>query len=175
MALTEPICIFWNLYISIIYGMLYLYFVSYPIVFTEIRGWSVGVSGLAFLGIGIGSFSAVLTEPLLRTMINAHRHDPMTGKVAPEAMGSVICIGAVLCPIGQLWFARTCVPVTVHWIWPILSGIPFGAGNTAVFIYASNYLANCYGIYAASANGRQLRCQKFGWRHIAIGWPGNVR
>ncbi len=43
------------------------------------------------------------------------------------------------------------MPITTHWIWPILSGIPFGAGNSLVFIYSSNYLAGSYGIYAASA------------------------
>ena len=66
-------------------------------------------------------------------------------------MVSVVCIAAVLAPVGELWFAWTCVPATVHWIWPLLAGIPFGAGNTAVFIYASNYLAHSYGIYSASA------------------------
>lgn len=43
------------------------------------------------------------------------------------------------------------MPITIHWIWPILAGVPFGAGNALVFIYASNYLAGAYGIYAASA------------------------
>jgi hypothetical protein len=47
-------------------------------------------------------------------------------------------------------FAWTCTP-NVHWIAPIIAGVPFGAGNTAVFIYASNYLVQSYGIYAASA------------------------
>ncbi|KAA8566455.1 hypothetical protein EYC84_009018 [Monilinia fructicola] len=84
-------------------------------------------------------------------MINSHKKDPETGKVPPEASVSVICIAAILCPIGQLWFSWTCVPITIHWIWPILAGIPFGAGNTLVFIYGTNYLAGSYGIYSASA------------------------
>lgn len=33
----------------------------------------------------------------------------------------------------------------------ILAGVPFGFGNTTIFIYASNYIAGSYGIYAASA------------------------
>lgn len=94
--------------------------------------------------ISIGCFLVIGTEPLLRRMINSHKKDPETGKVPPEAMVSVVCIAAVLVPVGELWFAWTCVP-PVHWIWPILAGIPFGAGNTAVFIYASNYLAHSYG------------------------------
>lgn len=135
---------------SIIYGILYLCFVAYPIVFRGHRGWSAGMSGLSFTGLAIGCFLVIGTEPLLRRMTNAHKIDPQTGKVPPEAMVSIICIAACLAPIGELWFAWTCIP-PVHWIWPILAGIPFGAGNTAVFIYASNYLAHCYGIYAASA------------------------
>ena len=150
MALTEPICMFWNLYVAIVYGILYLCFVAYPIVFSGIRGWSIGISGLAFVGIGVGSFVTIGCEPLIRRMITSHKRDPLTGRAPPEAQVSVIVIAAIAIPVGQIWFAWTCLP-PVHWIWPILAGIPFGAGNTAVFIYATNYLTGSYGIYAASA------------------------
>ncbi|KAI1927911.1 hypothetical protein LOZ07_006499 [Ophidiomyces ophidiicola] len=151
MAVTEPICIFWNIYIPLVYAILYLCFVAYPIVFREIRGWSTGLTGLAFLGMGIGGLIIVVLEPYIRKMINSHKIDPETGKVSPEAMVSVVCISAILAPVGEIWFAWTCAPASIHWILPILAGIPFGAGNTGVFIYASNYLTHSYGVYAASA------------------------
>lgn len=115
------------------------------------RGWGQGVTGLAFVGIGVGTLLAIVTEPLARRLINSHKKDPETGRVTPEASVSIVCIASILCPVGQLWFSWTATPITIHWIWPILAGIPFGAGNTLVFIYASNYMAGCYGIYAASA------------------------
>jgi hypothetical protein len=65
-------------------------------------------------------------------------------------MASIVILGAVLLAVGQLWFAWTCTP-DVPWIVPILSGLPFGAGNACVFIYANNYMARSYGIYTASA------------------------
>ncbi|KAE8388489.1 hypothetical protein ETB97_008775 [Aspergillus alliaceus] len=151
MAVTEPICIFWNIYIAIVYGILYLCFTAYPIVFRDIRGWSLGLSGLAFLGIGIGCLTTISCEPLIRRMINSHPIDPETGKVPPEAMVSIVCVSAILIPVGELWFAWTCAPASIHWIVPILAGVLFGAGNTGVFIYASNYLSYSYGVYAASA------------------------
>ncbi|KAJ5648067.1 hypothetical protein N7490_004439 [Penicillium lividum] len=151
MAVTEPICIFWDIYVAIVYGILYLCFVAYPIVFQEIRGWSLGLSGLSFLGIGIGSVLTIGCEPFIRRLINKHEKDPETGKVHPEAMVSFICICSVLIPIGELWFAWTGSPASIPWIVPLLAGIPFGAGNTGVFIYASNYLTGSYGMYAASA------------------------
>ena len=48
-------------------------------------------------------------------------------------------------------FAWTGAPLNIHWIVPIMAGIPFGMGNCAVFIYATNYLVYSYDIYAASA------------------------
>jgi hypothetical protein len=150
MAVSEPICIFWNVYIALVYGVLYLCFVSYPIVFGELRGWSPGLVGLGYMGIGIGGIVTITCEPLLRRMINSHKKDPETGKPYPEAMVSVVCIAAVCVPVGELIFAWTCTP-NVHWIAPLIAGIPFGAGNCGVFIYASNYLVHSYGIYAASA------------------------
>ena len=93
----------------------------------------------------------ICLEPLIRRMINLHAPEPGTDRPPPEASISIVCIAAVLCPIGELWFAWTCVPASIHWAIPIAAGIPFGAGNTAVFIYASNYLVHSYGIYAASA------------------------
>ncbi|PYH51788.1 MFS transporter [Aspergillus niger CBS 101883] len=151
MAVTEPICIFWNIYIAIVYGILYLCFTAYPIVFRDIRGWSLGLSGLAFLGIGTGCVITISSEPLIRHLINSHKPDPETGKPPPEAMVAFVCICALLIPAGELWFAWTCSPASIPWIVPILAGVLFGTGNTGVFIYATNYLAGSYGVYAASA------------------------
>ena len=92
-------------------------------------------------------------------MINSHEHEPGTEHPPPEAAISVICIAACLTPLGQLWFAWTCTPKSVHWAVPIAAGIPFGAGNTATFIYASNYLVHSYGIYAASALAGNAVCR----------------
>ncbi len=103
------------------------------------------------MGIGIGTLIAIFLEPLWRHIINSHEKDPETGRVSPEATASVMSIGAVLTPIGQLVFSWTCLPATIHWALPIGFGILFGMGNTLCFIYGSNYLASAYGIYAASA------------------------
>ena len=125
MAATEPICMFWNLYIGVVYAILYLCFVAYPIVFTQIRGWSISFTGLSFLGNGVGTLIAIALEPVFRHMIQSHKPDPETGRPSLDSMMSVVCIGALASPIGELWFAWTSTP-PVHWIWPILAGILFG-------------------------------------------------
>ncbi|KAJ4387700.1 hypothetical protein N0V93_008299 [Gnomoniopsis smithogilvyi] len=151
LSATEPILWFFNIWISVIYGILYLCFVAYPIVFSDARGWSPGDTGLSFVGIGIGTLIAIFMEPVWRKIINSHPKDPETGRVAPEASASIMTIGAVLTPIGQLVFSWTCLPTSIHYAVPIAFGIPFGMGNTLCFIYGTNYLAGAYGYYAASA------------------------
>ncbi|OJJ36655.1 hypothetical protein ASPWEDRAFT_108514 [Aspergillus wentii DTO 134E9] len=150
MAVTEPICIFWNLYVGVLYGILYLSFTAYPVVFGQIRGWSSSISSLSFLGIGLGTILVIVCEPVIRKLTDSDSKDPKR-KVPPEAVVSAICVCSILVPIGELWFAWTCTPASIHWIVPILAGVPFGAGNTGVFIYASSYLTRSYGVFAASA------------------------
>ena len=48
---TEPMVFLLNLYIALIYGLLYIWFESFPIVFVEIYGFNLGQEGLAFLGL----------------------------------------------------------------------------------------------------------------------------
>lgn len=126
-------------------------------MFTQHRGWSVGASGLAFAGIGAGTLLAIVLEPLWRRLINRagrHKTDPSTGRAAPEATAVVMCLGAVLTPVGQLVFSFTCLPASAFpaAVPIVAAGVPFGMGNTLCFIYGSNYLAGAYGsTYAASA------------------------
>lgn len=98
----------------------------------------------------MGNLIVIACASPIKKMINSHKRDS-NGDVPPEAMMSVVCIAAFCCPIGELWFAWTCLPASIHPAISIAAGIPFGMGNGAVFIYASNYLVHSYGIYAASA------------------------
>ncbi|KAJ5263216.1 hypothetical protein N7478_010821 [Penicillium angulare] len=150
MTVTEPICVFWNLYVGIVYAVLFLCFVAYPIVFQELRGWSPGLTGLSYCGIGTGTTIAVVLEPFIRKIIYMHPKDPTTGRPFPEAAVFAVCCGSIMIPIGEFWFSWTARP-SVHWISPILAGLPFGFGNGLVFIYSINYLAGSYTVYAASS------------------------
>ncbi|KAK6336518.1 hypothetical protein TWF696_002068 [Orbilia brochopaga] len=152
MLCTEAICLSWALYLSVIYSLLYMSFIAYPIVFRDLRGWEPKIAGLGFLGILIGTSAGVATDPIARWGIKRHKIDPQTGKVPPEAMIWFACVGAVLAPIGLWIFAWTCDPSIVKpWVFCILAGIPYGLGTTVVFTNGWNYLLSSYSIYAASA------------------------
>jgi DHA1 family multidrug resistance protein-like MFS transporter len=57
----EPILLALNLYIALIYGLLYVWFESFAIVFEGIYGFNLGEEGLSFVGILVGGFVVVGT------------------------------------------------------------------------------------------------------------------
>lgn len=63
MLTTEPILFLLSLYMAFVYGVLYLDFAAYPIVYQEKRGWQPGIAGLAFLGIAVGMGIATACSP----------------------------------------------------------------------------------------------------------------
>ncbi|KAI0481026.1 major facilitator superfamily transporter [Xylariaceae sp. FL0804] len=144
----EPIVSLISLYMAIIYGTLYMMFAAFPIVFQELRGWSPGIGGLAFLGVAVGMMAAVCYsayDNVRYAKISAERG----GQAAPEARLPPSCIGAILLPVGLFWFAWT-NGTNIHWIVPIIASGFFGAGLVLLFLSLMNYLIDSYVIYAAS-------------------------
>lgn len=49
MSITEPICFALNLYIGLIYAILYCFIESFSLVFVDMYGFNLGQNGLAYL------------------------------------------------------------------------------------------------------------------------------
>ncbi|KAJ5399674.1 major facilitator superfamily domain-containing protein [Penicillium sp. CMV-2018d] len=145
---TEPIVFCTSLYVAVVYGTLYMMFAAFPIVFQQQRGWSQGISGLAFLGIAVGVVFAVGF-----CMYDAKRYikasDQAEYPLPAEARLPAAILGSVLLPIGLFWFAWTNGAGT-HWVDPIIASAFFSAGLILVFLSLMNYLIDSYVIYAAS-------------------------
>ena len=54
MIVLEPVLIVMTLYISLVYGILYLIFFAYPFSFEFDRGMDFGISSLPFIAIFVG-------------------------------------------------------------------------------------------------------------------------
>lgn len=144
----EPIVLLSSIYMAIIYGTLYMLFAAYPIVFQEVRGWSQGIGGLAFVGVLVGmmiAFTYTLIDNLKYTKL-AHQ---TTGRLPPEMRLPIGIVGAIALPIGLFWFAWTNSP-SIHWLCSVAAGAPFGFGMVLVFLGVMNYLVDSYTIFAAS-------------------------
>ncbi|KAF6800335.1 major facilitator superfamily transporter, partial [Colletotrichum sojae] len=60
------------------------------------------------------------------------------------------CLGAVCYVVSNFWLGWTVSP-DIHWIVPMLSSVPFGAGFVLIFMALLNYMMDAYREYAASA------------------------
>lgn len=161
LTFTEPICFLLNLYIALIYGLLYLWFESFPLVFIQIYDFSLGLQGLAFLGILIGSF--IIIGPFFWY---THRYvEPQftpEGNIRPEIRLQPAMVGAFFIPICLFWFgwsSRT----SIHWIIPIIGSSFFSMGAFLLFMAVLSYLGDAYPKHIASVYaGNDLVRSAFG-------------
>lgn len=149
LLIREPIVLLMTIYLSVIYGTLYLFFAAFPIVYQLQRGWSPGVSGLAFLGTAVGMCVSILYVALYDNKRYARVTQSNNGAAPPEARLPVAMLGSVLVTGGLFWFAWT-NGLDVHWIVSIVASCFFAAGMVLVFAGVANYLIDSYVLYAAS-------------------------
>jgi multidrug resistance protein len=103
----EPIVMCLSLYMSVLYGLLYMFFVAYPIIYQEGKGWNAGSTGLMFIPIAIGVVLSAVCAP----WVNKHylkvcaRHP--NGKPPPEARLIPMMWSCWLIPIGLFIFGWT--------------------------------------------------------------------
>ncbi|KAK9452920.1 major facilitator superfamily domain-containing protein [Dipodascopsis uninucleata] len=137
------------IYMSVIYGLLYMFFFAYPVVFVEDKGYSFGITGLMFIPIAAGVVIAALISPL----VNRHYmklSNKYNGRPPAEVRLIPMMISCWFIPVGLFIFAWTSYP-SLTWVGPCLAGLPCGIGFCLLYNAANNYLVDSYQHYAASA------------------------
>ena len=145
----ELIVLLISLYMSVLYGLLYMFFVAYPIVYQKGKGWTAGDTGLMFIPIAVGVVLSAICSPLinkdyLKRVRQYNGHPPAEVRLIPM-MFSCWAI-----PIGLFIFAWTSYP-RLSWVGPCLGGFPVGFGFIFLYNSANNYLVDSYQHQAASA------------------------
>ncbi|KAK5943911.1 Synaptic vesicle transporter SVOP [Knufia obscura] len=146
----EPIVLFISLYMSVLYGLLYMFFVAYPIVYQGGKGWGRGPTGLMFIPLALGVVASAICSPLVnKHYLSLCRRAP-NGKPAAEARLLPMMFSCWAIPIGLFIFAWTSYPDFNYW-GPMLGGFPVGFGFIFLYNSANNYLVDTYQHQAASA------------------------
>lgn len=183
LVFTEPIVLALDMYIALVYGLLYIWFESFPIVFLEIYGFTLGKLGLAYLGLLVGIF--VVIPPFFWYQ---HRYiEPKfndKGELAPEWRLPPAFVGAFAIPLCLFWFGWTS-RVEIHWIVPIIGTAWFGIGTFLLFNAVLNYLSDAYPEYQASVlagNDFVRSCLGAGfplfasamYQRLGVGWASST-
>ncbi|TFY74495.1 hypothetical protein EWM64_g9517, partial [Hericium alpestre] len=141
LIIYERMALLLNLWTSLILGILYLAFQAFPIIFEQGHGFNVQMTGLTFLGIGLGMAMGLATQPYWNRKFREYK--AKHGDPPPEFRLKMGQVGGILVPIGLYWLAFTTYR-HVHWIVPIIASIPFGTGTYFVFTSVFTYLVVAY-------------------------------
>lgn len=102
LTFSEPVILFVGMYSALLYGLLYIWFESFSLVFGNIYGFDIGQQGLVFLGIFVGGF---ITLPCYSFWIR-RCIVPQFGQlpVKPEVILPPTFFGAFALPVCLFWF-----------------------------------------------------------------------
>ena len=153
LTFREPIIMLIALYLTVIYIILFTFLDGYTFIFSEIHGFSQGITGLCFVGIGVGLCFASLLVPFIysRARKDLVRIKANGGtQLPPEFRLWFGMFGAPAIPVSLFWMGWTSYPSISYWS-PLLSSVLFGYGILCVFISCYQYVIDSYETYAASA------------------------
>lgn len=186
MLISEPVVIFFTLWISFAWGILFLFFSSVVQTFSASYNFTLFQTGLVQLAITVGALIGTLINPLqdwlyLRT---ASRNDERPGKPIPEARLYTSIPGSLLFTAGLFIYGWTCRP-SIHWIVPTIGIAIVGVGIYSIYMGVVNYLTDAYEKYAASAlSAASLGRNSFGaflplasgqlFSTLGFGWAGSL-
>ncbi|KAG1770017.1 major facilitator superfamily domain-containing protein [Suillus occidentalis] len=138
-----------SLYMSLIYGIYYLMFATFPDLFLKVYHFSIGTGGLTYLGTGVGFLLAALFGAKVSNKIYTYLAAKNGGKGKPEMRIPALIFGSLFVPVGLFWYGWS-AQAKAHFMMPIIGTAIFGFGLMTSFLPISLYLVDTF-TYAASA------------------------
>lgn len=168
----SPVVLLMSIFVALVFGLLYLLFAAFAPLFGDVYGFSTGISGLAYIGIGLGELIGLVVFGALSDKIQQKRMaaDQAT-KPRPEyRLVLMICfspiIGAGLFIFG--WTAQN----RIHWIIPIFGTVLVGFGAFFVILPSQLYLVDLFGSEAAaSALGANILLRSLSGAFLPVAGP----
>ncbi|KAK6341422.1 hypothetical protein TWF696_008498 [Orbilia brochopaga] len=147
---TQPIVQFLAAYMAFLYGLLYLVLATFPRLWEDRYGQSVGIGGLNYLSLGLGFFLGTQICAPINDKIYVRLKARNNGVGLPEFRIPLMPIGVFLVPLGLLIYGWSAQAKT-HWIVPNIGATIFSAGSIMGFQSIQTYIIDTYTRYAASA------------------------
>lgn len=146
--IREPVVLLIDVYLALVYAVLYVWFEAFPIVFTDVYHFTVMETGAAYLTTAIGVFVGSLGY-MVYVYHNFTKRLLNKEPLYPELFLPLAIVGAVLMPIGLFVFGWTAAK-DIHWMGPMMGAGIFGASCFLTFQPLLNYLGMSFPRYIAS-------------------------
>lgn len=177
----SPIVLLPSLGLAVVFGMMFLMISTMAVVFQLQYGFSLGSSGLTYLGLGVGLLVGLVFFAV--TSDRAYKSIAAHGTPKPEIRLSPITIGAPLACVGLIVYGWG-IEKGVHWMLPIVGTAIFAMAVISFIMPVTTYLIevfrqNAAGPVGASAVLRALvgsvlpLCAGRLYDRLGLGW-GNT-
>lgn len=149
--ISEPIVLAMDIYQSLCYGVLYLWFESFPIAYKETYKFSSSALAASYNSINVGAiigtavYVFVLYELFTKKLLN---NQPAT----PDVFLVMSLFGSINVTMSLFIFGWTVNP-KIHWFPSLIGATLFGIGSLCLLQSTFNYLAMIYPRFVASVLG----------------------
>lgn len=163
MFVQEPILIVFTIYLTLVYGSLYLSYQLFPKAFVN-RGWSTPVATLPFIAVSLGAVTALIVFSVFtmtwykrRWVASQKAHTAGTAsseeslprnRITPEHRLPPMILGAVLLPPALLWFGWS---GNAHWMCQVVACFAIGFALQIIFVVGIVYIVDVYLVNTVSA------------------------
>ncbi|KAI5963812.1 MDR1 [Candida pseudojiufengensis] len=148
-TILEPVVFLIDMYIAMVYSVLYLFFEVFPIYFVETKGFTIIELGVSYLSLLVG----VLIACSIYIPVIHHKFTvPLKKgeKLYPEVFIPIAIVGGTFFAGGLFIFGWSATTYT-HWVGPLFGVMCTSAGTFLMFQTLFNYLgASFKSEYAAS-------------------------
>lgn len=145
----SPVIPLLAIYMSFVFGLLYLLLTTVTNVFRETNGWDLELCGLANLGLGLGFTIGLITVAKTSDKTIIKLTERNKGIYKAEMRLFTCIVFAFFIPISFFWYGWA-TEKRSHWIVQILGLAPFGFGIMGIFAPIQTYFIDIGGPYAAS-------------------------
>lgn len=135
---------------SVLYGLLYMFFIAFPIIYQEGKGYTAGITGLMFIPLALGVILSAACAPFVNAHYLQHSITRYAGTPPAEIRLIPMMLFCWFIPLGLFIFAWTSYP-HLSWFGPAIGGFFVGFGFIFLYNAANNYLVDSYQHQAASA------------------------
>jgi len=180
---TSPIVFLPAFGLAVIYGLMILMISTLAVVFQDRYGFSVGSSGLAYLGFGVGLIAGLIAFAFTSDRAYESLVARTGGAPKPEMRLAPITIGSPLACIGLIVYGWG-IQEEVHWMLPLVGSAIFATAIIAFIMPVTTYLIEVFRQLAAGPVGASavLRsvvggvlplCANSLYNQLGLGW-GNT-
>jgi MFS family permease len=181
LLMYSPIVLLVSLYTGIMFGLIFLLFTTFPLVFGGTYGFNASMSGLVYLGLGIGMTLGLVLFSALSDKLLGQKE----GVKRPEDRLILMKWIGPITPLGLFMYGWSAEYKT-HWIVPILGTFILGLGALFIVIPGQLYLVDAFGAQAAASAlaANMLVRSPFGafldlaaeplYRRLGLGWGNSV-